>query len=132
MSQENVEIVRRVFEALIQRDLDAVVQPYAPEVVVDWSRSPGVEAGVYHGHEGARRLVQSFFDAWDRITLAPEEFIEHGEYVVVPNRARFWGRDGIEVEARGVFVHTLRNGRIVELRLYRDRAEALRAVGLAE
>jgi ketosteroid isomerase-like protein len=132
MSEENVEIVSRAFEAFSQRDVDKFVEPYDPEVVVDWSRSPGVEAGIYHGHEGVRRLMRGFYEVWDRITVSPEEFIECGEHVVVPNQACFWGRDGIKVEARGVFVNTLRNGRIVELRLYRDRAEALKAVGLAE
>ena len=132
MSQENVGVVRRVLEAFGQRDLDAIVQSYDPEVLVDWSRSSGVEAGIYHGLAGVRRLVLSFFEGWDRITVSAEEFIEHGEHVVVPNRAYFWGRDGIKVQARGVFVHTFRNGRIVELRLYRDRSEALKAVRLEE
>ena len=132
MSQENVEIVQRAFEAFHRRDLETVVDPYDPEVVVDWSRSPGVEAGIYRGHEGVRTLMRSFYDTWDRITVSPEGFIERGEHVVVPNQACFWGRDGIKVEAHGVFDHTIRNGRIVELRLYRDRTEALKAVGLEE
>jgi hypothetical protein len=51
---------------------------------------------------------------------------------VVPNRTHFWGRDGIEVVAYGVTVVTLRDGRIVEWRLFRERAEALKAVGLEE
>ncbi len=60
----------------------------------------------------------------------PDELIECGEYVVVPNVTRMRGRDGIEVEARSASVVTLREGRIVAWRLFRDRAEALRAVGL--
>jgi ketosteroid isomerase-like protein len=64
--------------------------------------------------------------------VSPEEFIECGEHVVVPNRARMWGRDGIEVEARYAAVATLRNGRILTWRLYQERDQALKAVGLAE
>jgi len=77
-------------------------------------------------------IMATFYEVWDRITVSPEELIERGDYVVVPNRACFWGRDGIKVEARGVFVNTVRKGHIVELRLYRDRAQALKAVGLEE
>ena len=132
MSQENVEVVRRAIEAFNQRELEALVESYDAEVVVDWSRSAGVEAGIYRGHEGVRRLNSGFYDAWDRITVSPEDFIERGEHVVVPNHACFWGRDGIKVEARSVFVHTIRAGRIVELRLFRERPEALKAVGLEE
>src|SRR4051794_21092747 len=98
MSQENVEIVSRAFEAFNQRGVDTFVECYDPEVVVDWSRSPGVEAGIYQRDEGVRRLMRGFYEVWDRITIAPEEFIECGEHVVVPNQACFWGRDGIKVE----------------------------------
>jgi ketosteroid isomerase-like protein len=131
MSQENVDVVRRAIDAFNRRDLDGFVRENDCEIVLDWSRSPGPEGGIYHGHEGVRRLLGSFYEAWDRITVSPEEFVERGNYVAVPNETWFWGRDGIKVEARGVFVNTLRNGRIAELRVYRDRAEALKAVGLA-
>jgi ketosteroid isomerase-like protein len=132
VSRENAEVVRRAIEAFNRRDLEALVETYDTDVVVDWSRSAGVEAGIYRGHEGVGRLNSSFYEAWDRITVSPEEFIERGEHVVVPNHACFWGRDGIKVEARSVFVHTIRDGRIVELRLFRERPEALNAVGMEE
>jgi ketosteroid isomerase-like protein len=97
---------------------------------VDWSRSPGVEAGIYRGREAIGDLWNTFFETWEGLTLSVDEFAECGESVVVPSRTHFWGRDGIEVEARGVFVVTLRDGRIVQWRLFRERAEALKAVGL--
>ena len=124
--------MRRAIDAFNRRDLDRVMRDTDPEVEVDWSRSRGVEAGIYRGRGAARGFWKTWFQMFDRVTVVPEEFIECGEHVVVPNQACFWGRDGIKVEARGVFVNTVRNGRIVELRLYRDRAEALKAVGLEE
>lgn len=87
MPQKNVEIVSRTLEAFNERDTDALVDRYDPEVVADWSRSPGVEAGIYRGHAEVRRLLLSVLEAWDRITVS---------------------------------------------RLYRERADALKAVGLAE
>ena len=130
MSQENVELVRAYFEGWDARDLDAVLKLCDPEIEVDWSRSRGLEAGVYRGREAVRGFWRTFLEAFDRITLFPDEFIECGEHVVVPNRAHLTGRDGVEVEARSVLVWTFRNGRIVEHRLYQERAEALEAVGL--
>jgi uncharacterized protein len=132
MSQENVEIVRRAMEAFSRRDLDAATREADPDVEVDWSRSRGVEAGIYRGREATRGFWSTFLETWDRIAVVPEEFIEHGDLVVVSDRTRLWGRDGIEVEARNVCVVRLRDGRIVHWRLFRDRAEALKAVGLAE
>jgi ketosteroid isomerase-like protein len=132
MSQENVELVRAYFEDWDARDLDALLKLCDPEIEVDWSRSRGLEAGVYRGREAVRGFWSTFFEAFDRITIFPDEFIECGEHVVVPNRAHLTGRDGVEVEARSVLVWTFRNGRIVEHRLYQERADALEAVGLSE
>ena len=132
MSQENVEIARAYLEAFNAGDMEALLELCDPEVEVDWSRSRGLEARIYRGREAVRGWGNTFFETFDRVTVYPDEFIECGEHVVVPNRARFWGRDGVEVEAQSVFVWTLRNGRIVEHRLYQERAEALEAVGLSE
>ena len=130
MSQENVEVVRRAIEAFTRRDLDAIESH--PDVEVDWSRSRGVEAGIYRGLEATRHFWNTFFETFDRIVAVPEEFIDHGDYVIVFDRTHMWGRDGIEVEARNVSLVTLRSGQIVQWRMCRDRAEALKAVGLAE
>jgi ketosteroid isomerase-like protein len=131
MSQENVEIVRRAAEAFGRGDLDAALQDADPATEVDWSKSRGVEAGTYRGVEETRRFWATFHDAFERIVVVPEEFIEHGDHVIVCDRSRMWGRDGIEVAAKrdGCAV---RDGRIIAWRLCRDRAEALKAVGLAE
>jgi hypothetical protein len=42
------------------------------------------------------------------------------------------GRDGIEVQARGVWVWTIRDRSIVRVCLYQERKEALEAAGLSE
>src|SRR6476660_848424 len=104
MSQENVEIVRRTIDAFLRRDLDTVAQNADPDVVVDWSRSPGVHAGIYRGVDATREFWSAFLEVFDRMTFLPDEFIERGEYVVVPNLTRMWGRGGVEVEARSTYV----------------------------
>ena len=42
------------------------------------------------------------------------------------------GRDGIEVQARGIWVWTIRDGSIVRACLFQDRQEALEAAGVSE
>jgi len=132
MSQENVEVVRRAIEAFSSGDLDATIQMADPEIEVDWSKSSGVEAGVYRGLAQARHFWATFHDVFERIEVLPVEFIEHDEYVIVRDRSRLWGRDGIEVTVRTVAVATLRDGRIVAWRLCRDKDEALEAAGLTQ
>jgi ketosteroid isomerase-like protein len=67
MSRENVEIVRRSTDALNRRDLDELVEHWAPDAVVDWSNSRGPEAGVYRGHDEIRAFAKRFLAAWDEV-----------------------------------------------------------------
>jgi hypothetical protein len=49
MSRENVDIVRQAIDAFNRHDLAAAGRDWDPEATVDWSRSEGVEAGIYRG-----------------------------------------------------------------------------------
>ena len=136
MSQ-NVEIARQAAEAFNRPDLgvfdlDAFYRLADPDLVVDWSRSGGLEAGIYRGEAATRRFWNTFFEAFERVVVEPLEFIEHGESVVIPHHFHAWGRQGVEVDAHSTVVATVREGRIIEMRLYRQTAEALKAVGVAE
>jgi ketosteroid isomerase-like protein len=132
VSEENVEIVWRSIDAFNRRDLDLAGQDWDAEAVLDWSRSEGVDAGTYRGRETIRAFWGAWLEMFDQFDFKPTEFIEGGEHVVIPNLTRLRGRDGVEVEARSVLVATVREGRIVAWRIYQDRAEALKAVGLEE
>jgi ketosteroid isomerase-like protein len=134
---ENVEVARRAHEAFNRPDLgvfdlDAFYRLADPALVADWSRSNGLEAGIYTGEAATRRFWHTFFEAFERVVVEPLEFIEHGESVVVPRHFHAWGRQGVEVDAHSTVVVTVRDGLIIEMRLYRQTAEALKAVGLEE
>jgi ketosteroid isomerase-like protein len=134
---QNVEIARQAHEAFNRPDLgvfdlDAFYLLADPDLVVDWSRSNGLEAGIYRGEAATRRFWNTFFEAFERVVVEPLEFIEHGESVVVPHHFHAWGRQGVEVDTHSTVVLTVRDSRIIEMRLYRQTAEALKAVGVAE
>jgi ketosteroid isomerase-like protein len=132
VSEGNADVVRRAIEAFNRRDLVAMARQNDPDIEVDWSRSSGVEAVIYRGREAVSRFWNTFFEVFDRVVTTPEEIIEHGDHVIVADRSRVWGRDGIEVEARNAHVVTLRDEYIVRWVMYRSRADALKAVGLEE
>jgi len=137
VSQQNVEIARRAHEAFNRPDLgafdlEALYRLADPDLVIDWSRSAGLEAGIYRGEAATRRFWSTFFESFVRVVVEPLEFIEHGDSVVVPHHLHARGRQGVEVDARSTVVLTIRDGRIIEMRLYRQTAEALEAVGLAD
>jgi ketosteroid isomerase-like protein len=132
VSQENVAIVRRAINAFNTGDLTAVAEESVPDVEVDWSRSAGLHAGVYCGTAETLRFWSTFFEVFERLEVTPEELIEHGDHVLLLDRTRLWGRDGIEVETHSASVVTFRDGRIARWVMYRSRDEARKAVGLED
>jgi ketosteroid isomerase-like protein len=134
MSQENVQIVRRVYEAAAHRDTATVLAIYDPDVELDNTRLELVGwAGVYHGHEGLRRFFRQWHEAWQDIQYDFDELLDAGEQVVavVSRRARGLG-SGAEVVMHVALVWTLHEGRVVRVVWFPTRVEALKAVGLGE
>jgi ketosteroid isomerase-like protein len=133
MLEENVEIVRRSTDALNRRDLDGLVEHWAPDAVVDWSNSRGPEAGIYRGHDDIRAFAKRFLAAWDEVRLEIDYPIEvEDDLLVVENVAYVRGRDSIETQARSAWVTTFRDGQQTSLTLYQTKQEALEAAGLSE
>ena len=130
MTRDNVDVVRQALDAYGRRDIPALRAINDPEVELDWSASRSWLAGVYRGFDEALRFYEGYFEAFERIVFEAEGFIDAGESVVVPNVARQWGRDGIEVSAASTLVFTLRDLKVVRICLYQTTERALEAVGL--
>jgi ketosteroid isomerase-like protein len=137
MSQENVELVRRLYEAHERGDFTAVFAAYNPEI--EW-HAPGLaspELGfdpVYVGHEGVRTFWRLWLSAWETTSFEYHEFIDAGEHVVVVQSQRNRGRtSGIELEWNSYAqVWTVQEAKVVRMEFFPTRAEALEAVGLSE
>src|SRR3954452_9044705 len=106
MSEENVEIVRATIDAYNRGDLDAALKDAAPEFELDWTRAVGPQRGVYRLHQ-IRAVFFDFLEAFESTRVEPDEFVECGDYVVVPQTGHIRGRDGIEVTARVTLVWTI-------------------------
>jgi ketosteroid isomerase-like protein len=132
MSQENVEIVRRTMEAFIRNDDDFSERFDAD---VEWTTAADEpDPQTYRGIEGIRSLVRVLFDElWERdFEVLSIEFIDADPHVVVPVRARVKARQsGVELEAEEAYVYELRAHKVVRVREYRTKREALEAVGLS-
>ena len=131
MSEENVEIVRAALDALNREDIDAALKDAAPDFVFDFSRSVGMEAGVYKLDQ-MRTFFGQWAEMWESSRLEAEEFIEAGDLVMTPVTNLLRGRDGIEVQARGAWVWAFRDGSVARITFYQTRQEALEAAGLRE
>ena len=127
---ENTEIVRRVFEAFSRRDLGTLIALADPELVFQpaTARVAG-RAEPYRGHEGLRAYLADVGRVWQELRSEPEEFVEVGDRVACTGRVYAWGV-GRVIDAPAGWVWRLRDGRIVEGRVYETRRAAFEAVGL--
>jgi ketosteroid isomerase-like protein len=134
MSQENVEIVRRIIESTNRGDIDAALEEAADDYEMDWSNSIGPLKGVYRGRQEVLNFWRSFRDAWDSLHWDPEEVIDVDESrVIVVNHVRMRGRgSGLDIDAIGVQLWTIIEGKARSNKLYQSKAEALEAAGLKE
>ena len=120
VSSASVEVVQRAIAAYNRRDLESLRALNHPDVEVDWSASRGLDAEVYTGLSDVLAFFQTYFDTFEQIRVEPEEFIECGDAVVVPNVAHIRGRDGIEAVARSTFVFEVHRGQVKRLCLYQE------------
>ena len=135
MSTENVEVVRRAFEAATRRDAATVLALYDPDVEID-PRGPLarlIGSDIYRGVDGVRRFYRAYNEAWGEINYQVEELIDAGDEVVSVVKNRLRGRSsGVEVERDIPAVWTVREGKIVRVAFYATREDALEAAGLTD
>jgi ketosteroid isomerase-like protein len=138
MSKENVDLVRGLAEAFRRRDHERVFELYHPEI--EWDASAAADtipdlADVYHGHEGVRAFWRCWLSAWKDIQYEVKEVLDAGdEAVMLIHRQHQWGRhSGLDVRVPPYgYVFTIRDGRVVRVRLFMSHEEALEAAGLSE
>lgn len=134
MSAENIELVRAATEAMQRGDAEGALAALDPEI--EWHATVGgVDEGrVARGHDEVVQGFLDYFEVWERIELRAEDFIDAGgeEVVVFFHEVAKGRKSGIVVETDTGTINTVRNGKIVRVRSYMDRDEALRAAGLSD
>jgi ketosteroid isomerase-like protein len=149
MSQENVEVVKRVqasgvdlvelFKASTPPDPSATgidVTAFDSEFESEFitrrafgSMRPSVSRGLL----GFAESWRDWLEPWESYYIEAEEFIDAGDEVVSLTRVQArTTRDAVAVEHRPGAVWSLRDGKIVRVRFFLERDEALEAAGLRE
>jgi ketosteroid isomerase-like protein len=134
MSRENVEIARRGFTALARGGVDAAAEFWHPEI--NWRAMEGApdDVGEMRGIDAARRYVEDWFDTFEPFESVPEELLDVGDDQVVAV-IRISGRarsSGVPTEQRYASLATIRDGKVVRVREYATRDEALKAASLEQ
>jgi ketosteroid isomerase-like protein len=133
MSQENVEMARRAYEALERGDFDGMVSDLAPSFeYVTTGAIPGV-TGAYRGREGLREFLRWMWDEFDSPRIEVHDLTDAGDQVLVSVTLRGRGKQsGVEASWDVWHLWTMQDGKVVHGQAFASREKALEAAGLSE
>jgi ketosteroid isomerase-like protein len=134
MSDQNVALVRSIYEAFGRGDIPAVLGAMSPDM--EWREAenfPYADGNPYRGHEA---LLNGVFvrlaGEWDGYSALPEEFLDAGDTVVVLGRyTGGFKATGKRIDAQMAHVWRVRDGKVVRFHQYVDTLQIARATGAA-
>jgi ketosteroid isomerase-like protein len=145
MSREDVELVSRVYAA--NGPFWLPMQAHEEGALLDWFfgevYDEQIEIRMPHdypegeqvlvGRRGMVDVIALLRDSWTSWRFEAERFIDAGEHVVAFVKVvAEGGHSGLSAVQETAHVWTTRAGRLASIQIYRDRAQALDAVGLSE
>jgi ketosteroid isomerase-like protein len=132
VSEQNVALHRRALEAFNQRDIEAFIEIADPAIEYHsvWAEIDGAHLG----HDGLRRLRDEIEDSWgDERRVEVEAYFDLGDQTLALHVIRVRGQQsGVEVVGSSASLMRWRDGRCVYSKVYLDREDALRELGVSE
>jgi ketosteroid isomerase-like protein len=129
--RENLEIVRRGFDAFNEGGVEGILPFIHPEFEATTPPNLASEPDTYRGHDGIRRWFDSFDEVMEEIRWDAHGFQEVGDRVVVEFTLRARGKTtGLDFGQEAVMVWTLRDGRAIRVETLDDAIAA--ATGSSE
>ena len=134
MSEENVALVRGIYEAFAAGDVPAVLDRMSPGIV--WNEAENFPYADGNPYRGTEAILGGVFarlgSEWDGFAALPEEFLDAGDTVVVLGRYRGTCRaTGLTLDAQLAHVWRVGDGRAVRFQQYTDTLQAARVMGAA-
>lgn len=128
MSQENVEMMRKTYEAMANGEEPPMIHALDPEIELKEPESLPY-GGLHKGVQAMGEMQKTFMDCWDLVVPTTEQLLDAGDYVVAMGRLRVRGRhSGKEVETPFAEIIKFRDGKIVEINPFNDTATLLGAL----
>src|SRR5262245_882753 len=132
MSEENVEIIRSIYEAVSRLDWDAAFRDQHPEVELTTPPGPFL-AGTYRGREECQAYLEEMLSGFEAAALEPKELVENADQVAAVVRIRAQPKGSTsEIEIRNGHLWTLSYGKVRSIRMFPEPGRALEAAGLSE
>ena len=134
MSEQNVDLVRAIYDAFAAGDVAGVVALMSPDIV--WNEAenfPYADGNPYCGPDAILAGVFARLGSeWEGFAALPEEFLDAGDTVVVLGRYRGTCKaTGLAMDAQLAHVWRVAGGKAVRFQQYTDTLQAARVTGKA-
>jgi len=131
MSQQNVDLMKSLYEAFDRGDVPTVLAAMDPGIV--WNEAENFPYADKNPYVGPNAVLEGVFarlgGEWDGFSVALEELLDAGDTVV--SLGRYGGaykKTGTRIHAQFAHVWKLRGGKIVKFQQYTDTLQAAKAV----
>jgi uncharacterized protein len=126
----NTDALKERYRRFGEGDIEGALDLWTDDFVWQGSNSPDLPgSGTHEGKQNAVGVLQQAVGAWDRFDLAPDEFVEQGDTIVVLGHV-----DGAKGDrsAKIPFVHIwrYRGDQICRLQILTDTLETARTLGV--
>jgi ketosteroid isomerase-like protein len=133
MSQQDVDGLRRGFEAFARGDVGPVLRQLDPDVEWHPAIAPVLGVEAIRGRDAVEKFLTSDLvdEGFDDFRAEPLEYEDLGDAVLVTTRYTGRGEStGLAIDQTFASLYRFREGRMVSMRDYATRAEALEAANV--
>jgi uncharacterized protein len=123
VAQENVQVVRRIYESFGSGDIPAVLEQM--DQSIEWNEAENFVYADLNPYIGPQAVLEGLFtrlgSEWEGFAPTPEEWLDAGDRVVVPGTyTGTYKATGREVRAQFAHVWGVRGGRVQSFQQYTD------------
>jgi ketosteroid isomerase-like protein len=131
MSQQNVALVRSIYESFARGDVPAVLARFADDI--EWNEAENFPYADGNPYRGPQSVLQGVFARlgadWERFSVEPREWLDAGDRVVALGTYRGTHKaTGRQVQAQFAHVWSLRQGKVAQFQQYTDTHQFAQAV----
>jgi ketosteroid isomerase-like protein len=131
LADEDIEVVRRVWDAFTRGDEPEFRKELHPDVVAI-PFGAALEGKAYRGHEGVLGWWKNeILVTWEQFEVHAEHFERVGDKLLVTGRWKARGiESGVDLDLPATWVVEVRDGKVAYWQTYTDREQARRDIGL--